>query len=106
MLSSALMGFPSVLAGRLDRLGDGDVRRRTGVATDRADERLQIRVAEELLELVGALPFVDDQDEPVAYAEPVVNRARARPGPFADLRELRRPVFERLPEDLGIALDL
>src|SRR3954452_562702 len=63
----------SELVGGRDHLGDRDLRWRR-ISPDPADERLELRVAEELLELLRGLPLVDDQDEAVAYAKPVVDR--------------------------------
>jgi hypothetical protein len=48
-----------------------------GVGIDLPDESLQLGVAEELLELLHALPFVDDHDDPVAHPEPVVKAPAA-----------------------------
>lgn len=49
-LTARYRGASELVSGR-DRLGDGDLRRRR-VSTDRADERLKLRIAEELLELL------------------------------------------------------
>src|SRR5215469_15402059 len=57
-----------------DRLGDRQLRRSWG-CTDRADEHLQLGIAEELLEVLDALPLVDDHHHAVAYAEAMMDRA-------------------------------
>src|SRR5205814_8402549 len=64
-----------VLVGGRDRLGDDHLRRRRR-GTDGADELLQFRVGEELLEVLGALPFVHDEDEAVSGPETMMNAAR------------------------------
>ena len=90
-------------SGEVDRRRDGDLRRsRRG--TDRPDEGLQVGVGEELLEVLDALPFVDDHDEPLADPEPVVNTARGL-GHVGDLRELTGPVGQSLAEHGGVALE-
>src|SRR5438876_1028764 len=94
----------SELVGRADRLGHDDLGR-LGGAADRPDERLQVRVGHELLEVVDALPFVDDQDVPVADAEPVVQAADGL-GLLGDLRELVGPVHQGLLELGRVALEL
>src|SRR5919201_776852 len=67
-------GVRSELVRRGDRLGHDDLGR-FGVGADRPDEGLQVRVGHELLEVLDALPFVDDDDVAVADAEPVMQRA-------------------------------
>ena len=61
-------------------------------------------MAEELLELLGGLPFIDDHDETVANPEPMVNTAR-RTGHVGDLRELASPISESLAELGSVALE-
>src|SRR5205814_8539766 len=63
------------------------------------------RVGHELLEVVDALPFVDDQDVSVADAEPVVQPADSL-GCLGNLRELVGPVHQGLLELGRVALEL
>ena len=77
------------------------LRRRAGVTADRGDERLQLGIAEELHERVSVLPLVDDQCEPVAASEPMVQRSLG----FRFLRDLRKriaaPSVRRLQADFA-----
>src|SRR4249920_877318 len=97
-------GEELVLVRRRDRLGDDHLRRSRGGA-DGADEGLQLRVGEELLELLDAVPLVDDDDEAVPDPETMVNPA-CRTGHVAVLDELSRPVTKRLAERGSVALEL
>ena len=72
VLASALIVVPSVLVRGGDGLGDGDLRRLRRGAGHR-DKGLQIRVGEELLEVLDGLPLIDHEDEAVADREPVVD---------------------------------
>jgi hypothetical protein len=69
-------GRHSEVAGRGNRLDDGDLRR-----TGRAhfpDQGLDVRSAEKLLELLRRFPLVHEDDEAVADSEAVVDRPPAR----------------------------
>jgi hypothetical protein len=75
------------------------------IGTDGPDERLEFRVGEEPLELLGGFPLVDDDDEAVTDSEPVMQPALG-PRHVADLRELASPVGESLPELGHVTLEL
>src|SRR5262249_27647377 len=98
-------GMPAlVLVGRGDGLADDDLRGDRGGA-DRADERLQARVAEELLEGGRALPLVHHQDEAVADTEAVMNTAGGLRR-LRDLRELFGALRDGLAEYGGVSREL
>lgn len=52
----------SVLIGRGDALSDGDFGR-SGFCADRTDEYLELRIGEELLEMLHGFPLIDDHHE-------------------------------------------
>ena len=105
ILTSSLIRSPpacwSVLVRRLDGRGDGDLGRGR-VGTDRPDKGLKLGIREELLELLGAGPLVDDDDEAVTDPEAVMDPAR-RAGQLGNLRELLGPVGKSLAKLGGIA---
>src|ERR1051326_4806977 len=94
-----------VLVGRADGLGDGDLRRlRRGAG--RGHQGLQLRVGEELLEVLGGLPLVHHQDEAVADPEAVVDAGARGAGFRGHLRELLAVIGHRLAELGHITLEL
>src|SRR6516164_9499412 len=101
--SAVTSGMPLTLrlelVGRLDRLGDQDVRRLGHVAADLADELLEVRPGEEVVKSLLGHPLVADQDVAVADAETVMDRA-GRLRLLGDRPVLIGPLSEGLGEDL------
>src|SRR6266545_2099305 len=102
MLSFARTAALSILVGRGDRLDEGDLGGACRIGTHLADERLQVGIGEELLEMLGGFPLVDDQDESVTHAEPVVDCALAL-AHFAEFRQFVGPLDECSPESGCVA---
>src|SRR5271166_5197425 len=105
MLASALMTGPSVFVWGADGLGDGDLRR-SRRRSGGGDQGLQVRVGEELLEVLDALPFVHHEHEAVADREPVVDAAARPLGLRSHLRELLAVIGQRLAERGYVTLEL
>src|SRR5579862_134324 len=105
MLASALMVVSLVLVRRGDGLGDGDLRRLRRGAGHR-HKGLQVRVGEEVLEVLGGLPLVHDQDEAVADREAVMDAAARRLSLSGHLRELVAVTGQSLAELSHVTLEL
>ena len=83
-----------------NRVDDSDLRR-AGCA-HRADQGLDLRLGEELFELLRRPPLVHDDYDSVADSEAVVKAPRTA-GFLSDGGELARPIRHRISEHGGIA---
>jgi hypothetical protein len=90
-----------VLIRRSHALGDGEFGR-SGLGSYRTDERLQIGIAEEPLEMVQRFPFIYDHDETSANPEAVVDSARGF-GLLGNLGELTGSVRQSLAERRSVS---